>query len=209
MDALHAQGKRVLLLLPHHYIQDEIPNHTSSSEEWTRVEPSDRALLDAWRSEGKLFVCASGLYDDWYWMFASVSSSQHGGGDDDSSPGPIVVTNDAMRDHWSELLPRRDFVRWRTSQIVPFSLEFSEAAAERAVDAPSRGTTIDGEACSAATEDVPAPCVRVAQLPPYSSEPQRLGARWHIPIPDDADEEGRVARCWLCCDAAPRRRSCT
>ena len=53
-----------------------------------------------WRELGLLYVCPRGIYDDWFWMYASVHGAR-----------ARVVTNDAMRDHRMDLLPERAFRR--------------------------------------------------------------------------------------------------
>ena len=58
----------MLLLLPESYVQDEIPNHTCSSQTSDPLTAADRALLAAWRDEGLLYICPRGMYDDWFWM---------------------------------------------------------------------------------------------------------------------------------------------
>lgn len=75
-----------------------------------------------------LYECFPSLYDDWYWMFACVAETRdaepearRGGAD---AVSPRVVTNDAMRDHWQELLPARSFARWRHSQVSAFGLTY-------------------------------------------------------------------------------------
>ncbi|EOD25521.1 hypothetical protein EMIHUDRAFT_237645 [Emiliania huxleyi CCMP1516] len=112
VSMLQRAGKRVLLILPAKYARDVVPNHTSSSQVAApddRITAADRALLDGWRSEGLLYTTGPGMYDDWYWMLATV-----GRGDSQ----PVAVTNDAMRDHWADLLPARDFARWRASKLL-------------------------------------------------------------------------------------------
>lgn len=150
VDALRAEdeGARILLLLPQKYLLDEIPNHTASSERRTSLTDADRELIASWREEGMLFACVSGLYDDWYWMYASVaeaprSEAPHSGAPHSGTPHSEVphsaradagadagdaagrtrvVTNDAMRDHVEGILSPRDFRRWRHSQILGFGI---------------------------------------------------------------------------------------
>ena len=73
----------------------------------SRLSDSDRASIAEWRANGVLYECARGLYDDWFWMYASVLRTP-----------ATVVTNDAMRDHRMDLLPERAFRRWRETQIM-------------------------------------------------------------------------------------------
>lgn len=82
----------MLLLLPSKYTRREIPNHTCSPELSTTLTDEEMSLLEDWKREGILFECAPGLYDDWYWMYASVVSPE-------AVQRTKVVTNDEMRDH--------------------------------------------------------------------------------------------------------------
>lgn len=91
------------------------------------------------------------------------------------------VTNDAMRDHINELLPRRAFARWRHSQIVPFTIEHYALETPPPQSQPPR---------------TPPLLVNIAAPPLFTPEAQRLNGRWHIPIPRDADVPE-----WLCCAA--------
>jgi len=125
IDAIRddAPDARVLVLLPAKYLKAEIPNHTSSRFKRTKLTAADWALIDGWRAADVLYECASDLYDDWYWMYASVAETQ--AAEPSSSVVPPsgvtrVVTNDAMRDHWDQLLPTIAFNRWRHAQILPF-----------------------------------------------------------------------------------------
>lgn len=97
---LLAQGKRVLLILPDKYTRREVPNHTCSPERSTTLSDADLSLLHRWRHEGVLYVCPNKIYDDWLWMYASVASEV-------ATHRTAVVTNDAMRDHWCEMLRSR------------------------------------------------------------------------------------------------------
>ena len=124
---------RVLILLPQKYLKQQIPNHTCAPARYTELDASDWALINQWRADGLLYDCYAGLYDDWYWMYASVAETRAAepGPDADLSKTqvPRVVTNDAMRDHWSELLPERSFRRWRHSQIAACGLTYPKRVA--------------------------------------------------------------------------------
>mmetsp|Transcript_18488 Transcript_18488/g.46315 ORF Transcript_18488/g.46315 Transcript_18488/m.46315 type:complete len:633 (-) Transcript_18488:458-2356(-) len=127
VDHLRKAGKRVLLVLPRKYTRRTIPNHTCSPERTTTLSDADMALLEEWRRSDALFECPNGVYDDWYWMYASVASPE-------AVERTVIVTNDAMRDHWVELLPRVQFSRWRQSQIVEFRFRSEEADTDQALD---------------------------------------------------------------------------
>ena len=120
-------GARILLLLPQKYLQQEIPNHTCAKARSSQLSDSDWALIYKWRAEGLLYECSQYLYDDWYWMFASVAET---GEEVDGQSAPRVVTNDAMRDHWHELLPALSFARWRHSQVVAFGCTYGPRTQE-------------------------------------------------------------------------------
>ena len=150
-DALHetSPAVRILLLLPTKYLKAEIPNHTSARAKRNRVSDDDRALVQAWRDAGLLYECASDLYDDWYWMYASVAETR--AEEPTSSVMPRdgatrVVTNDAMRDHWNELLPPDAFRRWKHAQIVSFGCHNSTYAAAMALqdEAAAAAAASDG-----------------------------------------------------------------
>jgi hypothetical protein len=54
-------------------------------------------------------------FDDWYWILATIHKN--------ISKPVYVVTNDLMRDHRISFLEPRAFFRWRTSQVVYFTIE--------------------------------------------------------------------------------------
>ena len=74
---LRSQGENVLVLLPQAYVQEEIPNHTCSSQQRDRRSTEDAVLLKRWREQGILYVCPRGIYDDWFWMCARASACSH------------------------------------------------------------------------------------------------------------------------------------
>ncbi len=69
--------------------------------------------------EGLLFAVTGRVDDDWYWLFAAMSSGRNA-----TSP-PFVITNDLMRDHKFSFLTFDSFIRWRNSQIVYFAMNRS------------------------------------------------------------------------------------
>lgn len=173
---LQDRHKRVLIMLPNKYVTgSQIPNHTSSSERSSKISDADRRLIAGWQQQEILYRCASQLYDDWFWMYASVA-------EDAEAPTNVVVTNDAMRDHWNELLPQRDFVRWRTSQIVGFDVHYGSAS----------GIKGDGESVLG---------VEVEELPLFSIEAQLVNRRWHVPIIGSEPQQ------WLCIPEILDRRA--
>ena len=82
-----------------------------------------------------------------------------------------VVTNDAMRDHWDQLLPSIAFRRWRHSQILPFGCHSStELVAAVGADVEDVGASTAGGAAEEAPGAAPgAPLVEAAEE--TSSEP--------------------------------------
>lgn len=172
LDAIvrHLQGrqKRVLVLLPNKYLTgSDIPNRTSSSKRSSKMTDADRALITDWQRQGILYSCAPDLYDDWFWMYASVAEGA-------AAEKSVVVTNDAMRDHWNNLLPQHDFSRWRASQIVSFDVHYATVS----------GIEGDGELLLQNVE--------VQKLPVFSVEAQLIDGRWHVPI------AGSNPQHWLC-----------
>lgn len=190
-----------------------------------RITAADRALLDGWRSEGLLYTTGPGMYDDWYWMLATV-----GRGDSQ----PVAVTNDAMRDHWvlgpslphapsppleppppgppqADLLPARDFARWRASKVVPFSFGAAASAPRDAAAPPTLAVADPPVADPPPAHEAPSLRACVGSPPPYSAEAQLLAGRWHVPLPDGAPEgEGGGAPepvgQWLCVSVVPPPR---
>ena len=162
----------------------------------------------------------SGLYDDWYWMYASVAETlaaepvESADVAEAAASVPRVVTNDAMRDHWSELLPVRSFARWRHSQVAAFGLTYGEAAVEADAGLPDEagaGEEVEATAPQpslvATTDEAAdeAPAVRVcangawvASSPLLTIEAQQTdGGRWHIPVPLEPGLPPQQQQ-WLC-----------
>jgi len=138
---LRSRGERVLVMLPQAYVQEEIPNHTCSSQQRDRCTAEGKALLRQWREQGILYVCPRGIYDDWFWMYASVHGATS-----------RVVTNDAMRDHRMDLLPERAFRRWRETQIMGFGFLYPEEEEEAAEAAAAEAAAAEAEAAEAEAE---------------------------------------------------------
>lgn len=210
----------MLLLLPQSYDQDELPNHTCSSADANIRTEAQAALIDGWRRDGILYVCPRGIYDDLFWMFASVRAE---------APAR-VVTNDAMRDHRLDLMAPRLFGRWKSSQVLGFGFKpptpTSEPAAAAgagaaagavpAVAVEAAFTATDGDSgrggAAAATDDDAAVFIEalggapwVADVPSHSHEAMADpdGDVWHLPIAcdEEADASGAAAEGvleWVC-----------
>lgn len=61
-----------------------------------------------------LYAVPRGANDDWYWMYSTLYPGR--------KTQAFVVTNDLMRDHKVSFLAPSSFIRWRTSQIVYYSI---------------------------------------------------------------------------------------
>lgn len=68
--------------------------------------PNNKRLLETWKKAGALYSTPLGSNDDWYWLYAAVSSKC------------LLVTNDEMRDHLFELLGNNFFPRWKEKHQV-------------------------------------------------------------------------------------------
>ncbi|KVI10955.1 proteinaceous RNase P 1, chloroplastic/mitochondrial [Cynara cardunculus var. scolymus] len=72
--------------------------------------PRNKTALQQWNESGALYVTPQGSNDDWYWLYAAISSKC------------LLVTNDEMRDHLFELLGTNFFPRWKEKHQVRLSL---------------------------------------------------------------------------------------
>jgi proteinaceous RNase P len=106
-----------LIVLPGHYFDDVVPNHSRCATGEHSVTTAERALLSGWVSAGALWRCPAGANDDWYWMLAAVEGGAH----------VRVLTNDEMRDHSFQMMLPRYFQRWKRRHTVKF--DFSHGAA--------------------------------------------------------------------------------
>jgi hypothetical protein len=61
-----------------------------------------------------LYAVPRGANDDWYWMYSTLYPGR--------KTQALVITNDLMRDHKVSFLAPSSFIRWRTSQIVFYSI---------------------------------------------------------------------------------------
>ncbi|XP_031261585.1 proteinaceous RNase P 1, chloroplastic/mitochondrial [Pistacia vera] len=71
--------------------------------------PNNMKLLEFWKNSGALYATPPGSNDDWYWLYAAVSSKC------------LLVTNDEMRDHLFQLLGTSFFPRWKEKHQVRLS----------------------------------------------------------------------------------------
>ncbi|KAI7738696.1 hypothetical protein M8C21_030798 [Ambrosia artemisiifolia] len=72
--------------------------------------PKNKTTLQYWKESGALYVTPQGSNDDWYWLYAAISSKC------------LLVTNDEMRDHLFELLGTSFFPRWKEKHQVRLSI---------------------------------------------------------------------------------------
>lgn len=72
--------------------------------------PKNKMTLNHWKESGALYVTPQGSNDDWYWLYAAISSKC------------LLVTNDEMRDHLFELLGTSFFPRWKEKHQVRLSV---------------------------------------------------------------------------------------
>ncbi|KAG6389164.1 hypothetical protein SASPL_150623 [Salvia splendens] len=70
------------------------------------LQPNNKKLLESWKNAGALYATPQGSNDDWYWLYAAVSSRC------------LLVTNDEMRDHLFNLLGNSFFPRWKEKHQV-------------------------------------------------------------------------------------------
>ncbi|KAF6170509.1 hypothetical protein GIB67_031917 [Kingdonia uniflora] len=69
-------------------------------------KPNNKKLLESWEKAGALYATPAGSNDDWYWLYAAVTSKS------------LLVTNDEMRDHLFQLLGTSFFPRWKEKHQV-------------------------------------------------------------------------------------------
>uniref|UniRef100_A0A7N0T721 ribonuclease P n=1 Tax=Kalanchoe fedtschenkoi TaxID=63787 RepID=A0A7N0T721_KALFE len=80
--------------------------HTSRVHGGAAKIPYNKKLLDHWKNAGALYATPPGSNDDWYWLYAAVSSKC------------LLVTNDEMRDHLFQLLGNSFFPIWKEKHQV-------------------------------------------------------------------------------------------
>ncbi|KAL2927416.1 Proteinaceous RNase P 1 chloroplastic/mitochondrial [Bienertia sinuspersici] len=78
--------------------------------------PNTKRLLESWMKAGALYATPQGSNDDWYWLYAAVSSKC------------LLVTNDEMRDHLFQLLGNSIFPRWKEKHQVRMTVSRSGLA---------------------------------------------------------------------------------
>jgi hypothetical protein len=141
--------------------------------------------------QGMLYRVPHNANDDWYWMAATVTEPAIAvpGAAVQERVTSVAVTNDLTRDHAWQLLPERQQWRWRTQQMVDYSLSHAYAP--------------DSARSSGYPPGLPVATVNAPPL--YSREVHAPGARagdgsWHFPLAEDdavGNPEETEER-WLC-----------
>ncbi|KAM7251662.1 hypothetical protein ACFE04_023545 [Oxalis oulophora] len=84
--------------------------HTNRVTGGPATHPNNKQLIDSWKRAGALYATPLGSNDDWYWLYAAVSSKC------------LLLTNDEMRDHLFQLLGTSFFPRWKEKHQVRLSV---------------------------------------------------------------------------------------
>lgn len=77
--------------------------HVARTKSATAQAAEAATFLQKLRDEGMFYATPQGSNDDWYWMYAAVSTGSKG----------LVVSNDEMRDHMFQMLAPRYFGKWK------------------------------------------------------------------------------------------------
>ncbi|XP_016503390.1 proteinaceous RNase P 1, chloroplastic/mitochondrial [Nicotiana tabacum] len=80
--------------------------HKSRATGGPAQHPNNKQLLESWKKAGALYATPHGSNDDWYWLYAAVSSKG------------LLLTNDEMRDHLFQLLGTSFFPRWKEKHQI-------------------------------------------------------------------------------------------
>lgn len=192
VDALEEMGENVLVILPKKYTLPSFTLTKSTGQVRQHVTPKEREFLDNLISAGKAYIVPPSLLDDYYWMYASVSSQ----GDrwtsadqyiqPDNAEGrwagirPMLVSNDQMRDHKLSLLEPRLFRRWYSNFIVNFT--FSAFVGDTCVDKEIGFSTADFYSRE------------IQGNVTHSEDGVEMGTAWHFPISDWGQNESFCIR---------------
>eukprot|EP01034_Spumella_vulgaris_P023915 gene23915-30194_t len=181
VNKLRERGKRILVVIPHHYTLSTIPNSVGDRRREVVTE-ADKAVLKRLRDSNMLYVVPSGANDDWYWIYATLYKGRR-------SPA-FVITNDLMRDHKVAFPEARTFMRWRTSQVVYFGLSSAVTEATEENNEQQQQQQHRDDLSDLYGEDVPEAFLYGPG--DFSREIQHSEAtdRWHIPAVDRSH--------WLC-----------
>ena len=75
----------------------------------------------SWKQTGHVYMVQPGNYDDIYWLYAAMSVKTS----DKLSNGPLVITNDLLRDHIHRISDIEQFKSWMKTNIVSYSFDIS------------------------------------------------------------------------------------
>jgi proteinaceous RNase P len=110
-----------------------------------RLKPSERAIVDRWKAQQRLYATPGGMNDDWFWLYAALDSSE-------TRRSTMLVSNDQMRDHqWAlnlritlddhnnapnlnpnlawRVQEHKDFLRWKERHWVTYFVHRAGKAA--------------------------------------------------------------------------------
>ena len=186
MNTLEEMGENVLVILPFKYSRDSFFIPRASGSVRQTLTPKEKTIRDQLVSSGRTYIVPPGCLDDYYWMYASVSS-QNGlkddelyvppGNDEGRWPGirPMLISNDKMRDHKLFLLEPRLFRRWYSNFIVNFT--FSAFVGDECIDKEIGFRTADFYSRE------------IQGNPTTNDKGEESGMAWHFPVADWNDDE--------------------
>mmetsp|Transcript_28462 Transcript_28462/g.65987 ORF Transcript_28462/g.65987 Transcript_28462/m.65987 type:complete len:557 (+) Transcript_28462:36-1706(+) len=121
-----------------------------------RAAPSGTPLsfIRQWKESECLVRVPAKDCDDWYWLFAALSSSRRG------ARHVQVVSNDHMRDHHWRMVGNRSFLKWQGRHMTRVSI-WSE--------------TSDAENCKVT--------LTPPELYSMQAQVSEDGSHWHFPVP--------------------------
>ena len=192
LDTLEKMGENVLVILPYKYTQNSFILSKPSGTVRQRLSSKEKAIRDKLISSGKIYAVPVGCLDDYYWMYASVSSQNSTGKYEELYvplenaegrwPGnrPMLVSNDKMRDHKLSLLEPRLFRRWYSNFIVNFT--FCAFVGEECVDKEIGFSTADFYSREIQGNEV------------VDEAGVTRGTIWHFPVSDWDDNESFCVR---------------
>ncbi|CAE7615182.1 PRORP1 [Symbiodinium necroappetens] len=159
-----------------------------------RAAPSGTplAFIRQWKESDCLVRVPAKDCDDWYWLFAALSSARRG------ARHVQVVSNDHMRDHHWRMVGNRAFLKWQGRHMTRVSIwsETSDAENCKVTLTPPDLYSVQAQVCRA-------PCLLrrqpLAFSSAYSAEPGAAAFLW-ASSPTEGD---RVCRMPLACRMAP------
>ena len=192
VDALEKMGENVLVIIPKKYTYDNFLITKSNGSVKQSLSEKEKSIRDELVSSGKVYIVPVGCLDDYYWMYASVSSQNSSmdqkvmyippGNAEGRWPGirPMLLSNDKMRDHKLSLLEPRLFRRWYSNFIVNFT--FSAFIRDECTDKEIGFSTADFYSREIQGNDV------------IDENGIKRGKAWHFPISDWDENESFCIR---------------